>query len=71
MNQREQLSAPFFISYYPALYTPILCGEPDQIKLSMINGNVVYQNKSCLVDKERLIANAKSAFCDLLARVGR
>lgn len=53
------------------LYAPILCGEPVQIKLSMINGNVVYQNESCLVDKERLIANAQSAFRDLLARVGR
>lgn len=56
---------------HSTLYAPILCGEPAQIKLSMINGNVVYQNESCLVDKESLIANAKSAFRDLLARVGR
>ncbi|MGO1298746.1 MAG: amidohydrolase family protein [Vibrio casei] len=55
---------------HSTLYVPILCGEPAHIKLSMINGNVIYQNESCLVDKERLIANAQSSFIDLLTRVG-
>ncbi|WP_417884002.1 amidohydrolase family protein [Vibrio rumoiensis] len=54
---------------HSTLYAPILCGEPAEIKLSMINGNVVYQNEACLVDKESLIAKAQSSFRDLLTRV--
>lgn len=54
---------------HSTLYTPILCGEPAEIKLSMINGKIVFENKGCLVDTEKLMVKAKTSFCDLIAKV--
>ncbi|OEF25552.1 amidohydrolase family protein [Vibrio rumoiensis] len=51
------------------LYSPVLCGEPVQVKYSLVNGKIIYQNDNCLVDREALIIHAQQSFSELLKRV--